>query len=69
MVNGSYRKRGKMETKTERTHIIAEIMNKLTLPKTILENFSVDKKVSKELIKVALKDLDKAVELIREEQL
>jgi|GEM_PF-5577141 len=57
-----------METKTERKQTIAEIRNKLTLTKTILESLSADKKVSKDLMKIALRDLNKAVELIGEEQ-
>ena len=51
----------------ERAETIAEIRNKLTLTKTILENLSVDKKVPKELIEIALRDLNRAVELIGEE--
>jgi len=58
----------KMEEKMERKEIIAEIRNKLTLAKTILESLSADKKISKDLIKIALRDFNKAVELIGEEQ-
>jgi len=52
----------------KRKEIIAEIRNKLTLAKTILESLSADKKISKDLIKIALRDFNKAVELIGEEQ-
>jgi len=58
----------KMEEKMKRAQTVAAIRNKVTLSKTILENLAADKKVSKELIGIALKDLAVALKLIGEEQ-
>lgn len=43
---------------------IAEIRNKLQAPKTVLERLSCGETVSKSIIKIALKDLDKIVKLL-----
>ena len=45
--------------------LIAEIRNKLQGCKTVLEMISSGKSVSSVFVKIALKDLDRAVELLR----
>jgi len=47
--------------------LIADMRNKLTLPKTVLECLKDGKEVPKETIKLALKELDEAVELLKGE--
>ena len=46
------------------TEVSAEVYNKLQAAKTVLELLKTDKRVSKEFIDLAIKDLEKIVNII-----
>ena len=54
-----------MQMKDQLQEIKAEIRNKLQAPKAVLDLVSADKKVPENLLKMAHRDLDKVIELLR----
>jgi len=56
----------KIERKDYKRELIAEIRNKLTAPKATLQLLSQGKDVPKKFIKKVLKELNKAIELLKD---